>query len=327
MLLQLQLRQLCPQHLHGVVPVLELAALRLAEHHDARGQVGQTHGGGRLVDVLAACAGAAAGLHFDVLRPDLDLAVVVQLRHDLQRGKAGLPPRVGVKGAHAHQPVHAVFALQIAIGVLALDEDSGGLDARLVAGLIVHQLVGVPVALGPAGVHPVQHLRPVLGLGAAGAGVEGEDGVVGVVFTAEQRRQPALADLLLQRLVSADDLLQLAGVILLLGHFAQGQGVLPLGNQLVVLFDLVLQALYLTAHLLAALQIVPEAFLLRLLLQLGQLLPGLGDAQRLLQFAQGGLQRLQFLFILVVLDNGHISSLLVPVNFLSLTIIPKNSRL
>ena len=94
-----------------------------------------------------------------------------------------------------------------------------------------------------------------------------------------------------------------------------------------MLFDLVLQALYLTAHLLAALQIVPEALLLRLLLQLGQLLSGLGDAQRLLQLAQGGLQRLQFLFILVVLNNGHISSLLVPVNFLSLTIIPKNSRL
>ena len=161
----------------------------------------------------------------------------------------------------------------------------------------------------------------------AGAGVEGQNGVVGIVFAAEQRRQPALADLLLQRLVSADDLLQLAGVVLLLGHFAQGQGVLPLGNQLVVLLDLVLQALHLPAHLLAALQIVPEALLLRLLLQLGQLLTGLGDTQCLLQLAQSGLQRLQLLFILVVLDNGHISSLLVPVNFLSLTIIPKNSRL
>ena len=133
-------------------------------------------------------------------------------------------------------------------------------------------------------------------------------------------------DLLFEAL-EEDDPSQLEEVVLLLGHFAQGQGVLPLGNQLVVLFDLVLQALYLTAHLLAALQIVPEAFLLRLLLQLGQLLTGLGDTQRLLQLAQGGLQRLQFLFILVVLDNGHISSLLVPVNFLSLTIIPKNSRL
>ena len=62
---------------------------------------------------------------------------------------------------------------EIAVGVLALDHNGGGLDARLVALLIVHDLIGEAVALGPAGVHPVEHLGPVLGLGAAGAGVEG----------------------------------------------------------------------------------------------------------------------------------------------------------
>lgn len=78
-----------------------------------------------------------------------------------------------------------------------------------------------------------------------------------------------------------------------------------------MLFDLVLQTLDLTAHLLAALQVVPEAVLLRLLLELGQLLAGLGDAQRLLQLAQRGLQRQQLLLILVIFNNGHISYLLV----------------
>ena len=78
-----------------------------------------------------------------------------------------------------------------------------------------------------------------------------------------------------------------------------------------MLFDLVLQTLDLTAHLLAALQVVPEAVLLRLLLELGQLLAGLGDAQRLLQLAQRGLQRQQLLLILVIFNNGHISYLLM----------------
>jgi len=78
-----------------------------------------------------------------------------------------------------------------------------------------------------------------------------------------------------------------------------------------VLFDLVFQTLDLTAHLLAALQVVPEAVLLRLLLELGQLLAGLGDAQRLLQLAQSGLQRQQLLLILVIFNNGHISYLLM----------------
>ena len=261
--------------------------------------------------MLAACAGGTAGLHLDVLGPDLDLAVIVQLGHDLQGGEAGLTAGVGVKGANADETVDAVLTLEVAVGILTLDEDGGGLDARLVAGLVVHELVGIAVALGPAGIHPVQHLRPVLGLCAACAGVEGEDGVVAVVLAGEQGGQTALADLLFQRVVALHHVVQLGGIVLLLCHFAQGQGVLPLGNQLVMLFDLVLQALYLTAHLLAALQIVPEALLLRLLLQLGQLLAGLGDAQSLLQLTQSGLQGQQPLLIFVVLNNGHISVLLV----------------
>ena len=93
-----------------------------------------------------------------------------------------------------------------------------------------------------------------------------------------------------------------------------------------MLFDLVLQTLDLTAHLLAALQIVPEALLLRLLLELGQLLPSLGDAQRLFQLTQRGLQRQQLLLILVVFDDCHIS--FPPLEkFLSRTIISKNACL
>ena len=72
-----------------------------------------------------------------------------------------------------------------------------------------------------------------------------------------------------------------------------------------MLLDLVFQTLDLLAHLLAALQIVPEAVLLRLFLEGGQLLAGLGDAQRLFQLAQRGLQRQKLLLIIVVFDHCH----------------------
>ena len=42
------------------------------------------------------------------------------------------------------------------------------------------------MALSPAGVHAVEHLGPILGLGAAGAGVDAEDDVGGVVLPGEQ---------------------------------------------------------------------------------------------------------------------------------------------
>ena len=215
----------------------------------------------------------------------------------------------------------AVFALEVAIGVVALDEDGGGLDARLVTGLVVHQLIGVAVALGPAGIHTVEHLGPVLGLGAACSGMEGENGVVGVVFAGQQSRQTALADLLFQVVVPGGDLRQQGGVVLLLGHFAQGHGVLPLGHQPVILLDAVLQALDLLGHLLAVLDVVPEAVLLRLGLQVLQLLAVLGDTQGLLQLAQSGLQGLELLFILVVFNDCHSRSSPYRKKFLSLSII------
>ena len=255
--------------------------------------------------MLTACTAGAAGLHLDVLRTDLDLAVVIQLRHDLQRSEAGLASGVGIEGRNTHQTVNTVLTLQIAVGILPLDEDGGGLDARLIAGLVVHELIGVAVALRPAGIHPVEHLRPVLGLGAACSGVEGEDSIVGIVLAGQKRRQTALVDLLFQRLIAGGHLRQLGGVVLLLCHFAQGQCVLPVGHQTVVLPDLALQPLDLLGDLLAALHVTPKALLLRLLLKLRQLLTGLGNGQSLLQLLKGRFQRLKLLFIFVVFNDCH----------------------
>ena len=52
--------------------------------------------------------------------------------------------------------------------------------------LAVEQLDGVVVLLGPLDVHPQQHLGPVVGVGAAVAGVDREDRAGGVVRAVEQ---------------------------------------------------------------------------------------------------------------------------------------------
>ncbi len=69
------------------------------------------------------------GVDLQVALVDLDLDVVVDLRIDPDAGEAGVPARVGVEGRDAHQAVHAALGLELAIGVLALDLDGGGLDA------------------------------------------------------------------------------------------------------------------------------------------------------------------------------------------------------
>ena len=72
-LLVLEQEQLAAQHAHGRLAVLDLGALVLALHHGLGGDVGDAHGGVGLVDVLAAGAGRAVGLHPQVLLVDLQV--------------------------------------------------------------------------------------------------------------------------------------------------------------------------------------------------------------------------------------------------------------
>ena len=141
---------------------------------DADGRVGH-------VDVLAAGAARAVGVDAEVLVGDLDLDVVVDLGRDVDRGKRRVPALRRVERRDPDEPVDAHLALEVAVGVVADDVQRRALQARLLAVLPVDEL-GLPAAaLGEAHVHPQEHLRPVLRLRAAGARVDREPGVVGVL--------------------------------------------------------------------------------------------------------------------------------------------------
>ncbi len=73
----------------------------------------------------------------------------------------------------------------MAEGVFADDGEGGGLDAGLFAVLVVVHLGFEALLLGPAQIHAQQHLGPVLALGAAGAGMHGDDGVERVGLAGE----------------------------------------------------------------------------------------------------------------------------------------------
>ena len=87
--------------------------------------------------------------------------------------------RVRIERRDAHQPMHAQFGLQPAVRVVALDHDRRRLDAGLVAGRLFDHFDLELAPLAPAHVHAQQHARPVAALGAAGAGMHFEIGVVG----------------------------------------------------------------------------------------------------------------------------------------------------
>ena len=101
---------------------------------------------------------------------------------------------------------------------------------RLEAGLLgvggVHDLRRVAVALGPAQVHPHEHLGEVGGVDATGAGADRDDGLALVVLPRQQGADLELADVLLQGREVALGLVERGGVVLLLAHLDEGLEVL-----------------------------------------------------------------------------------------------------
>ena len=136
----------------------------------------------------------------NVFRLDVDFDAVVDFRRDVDAGERGVAALGLVEGRNAHQAVHADLAGQQSVGILAVHAERGGLDARFFARLVVVEHRLEALALGPAQIHAQQHVGPVLRLGAAGAGMDGHDGVAGVVFAGEQRFGFEPVDQLAQRI-------------------------------------------------------------------------------------------------------------------------------
>jgi hypothetical protein len=114
------------------------------------------------------------------------------------------------------------------------------------------------VALGPAEIHPQEHLRPVGRLGAAGTRADRDDGVLRVVLAIEQEQGPLSLELGLQGAGLALD------VGLRLGVGGVGEQVEELGQIVRPLLQrapqrgLLAQALGLAGDLLCGTLVVPE---------------------------------------------------------------------
>ena len=152
-----------------------------------------------LVDVLAAGALGAVRVDPDLVPVELDLDVVVDLGQDLDERERRLAPLLGVERADAHEAMDAALGAQPAVGAPALDLDGDALEPGLLALLLVDDLGREAMALGPAQVHPQEHLGPVGRLGAAGAGADRQDRGALVVLAGEQERGPLAVEVGLER--------------------------------------------------------------------------------------------------------------------------------
>src|SRR6516165_9868648 len=114
-----------------------------------------------------------------------------------------MPARIGIERRYPHQPMHARFGFQPAVGVVTADLDGSRFDPGLFA-LRLFQIFDLEaVLLGPARVHAQQHLGPVLALSAPRAGVNLEIAIQAIGFARQQRFQFPPRDFLLEALSAA----------------------------------------------------------------------------------------------------------------------------
>ena len=157
--------------------------------------------------------------------------------------------------------------------------------------------------LRPPGIHPVEHLGPVLGLGAPGPRLEGDDGGGVVVLPGQQGGQPGGLHLPLQsgeaRLHLGDEGL----VLLLVAHLAQGHQIVPGGQTPGLGVHLALQAADALLDLLGLVHVVPEAVGGGLGVKLVQLPLRALQIQGAAQLVQVGLQVVQLYPVFVKLKH------------------------
>ena len=215
--------------------------------------------------MLAAGAACSVGVDLEVVVVDLDLVDRVNDRRDLDPGETRLAAMRGVERGQPDQPVDALLAGVQAVRVLALDQEGGGLDPRLLPRRDLQQLDLEAALLGPSHLHPQQHLGPVLSVGPPRPGVDRDERVARVVAAGEE----ALLLELLQALLNAADLvLELARDLgVLLGELGERLEVLDVTLQVAVQRQPLARARVLGPDLRRPLLVIPEAGLPHLVLE------------------------------------------------------------
>jgi len=159
--------------------------------------------------------------------------------------------------------VHAGLGAQRAERVRAADLDGGALQPRHLALGLFEQFRPEVLALGIAQVHALEHGAPVLRLGAAGAGLDLDEAVVGVERIAEHPLELEVGHLLAELADVGLDRHQRRVVFVGARHVEQFLRVGQTRGEPVQPADHVVEQLLLAAEVLRPLGVVPHAGVLQ----------------------------------------------------------------
>ncbi len=188
-----------PQHLHRPLAVLQLAALVLHRHDDARRHMGDADGRVGRVDALPARPAGAEDVDLQVAVVDRDLDLVGLGQHEHGR-RRGVDAALALGHRHPLDAVRPALVLEPWPGALALDRERHLVDPAEVAGVERQGVDAQPVAGGVGAVHVVQVAGEQVGLLATlGAADLDDDVAPGVRVGRDHQRAQLGVDVLERR--------------------------------------------------------------------------------------------------------------------------------
>ena len=124
----------------------------------------------------------------------------------------------GIERGNSHEPVDARFRAQVSKRLRPFDVQTGTFDTRYFPFLVLEHRDAKVIALGPSGVHPKQHLRPVLTFGTSRAGMNRQNAIPVIVRTIEHIPKFQPFEIGTEALHFPADFLIQIGVLLFLGQ-------------------------------------------------------------------------------------------------------------
>ena len=200
----------------------------------------------------------AIDVHLQIVGPDLDVRLVLDFGDDFDEGKRGMAPVRLVEGRKADEPVYPALRPKPSEGTLSRNAQGDALVAGFLARRLVEDLGRHLVALRPAQIHPQEHLRPVLGVGPSGAGMDADQRRVLGIGVGEQQIDFLLLEVVVERLqILVERALEMP-VLFVDGHLGQADDITGAGFELPPDTNLIAQTFGLLREPLSPLGLLPD---------------------------------------------------------------------
>ena len=208
--------------------------------------------------MLTTCTTSSVGINTDIIRLDFNFRIVLNFRHNIAGRKRGLPSACAVEGRHTHQTVNPLLGFQIAIGIFAVHLNGNGFQSGFIAVQHIQYLNLEAFLLRPSGIHAEKHICPVTRLCAARPCMQGNNGIVAVIFAIEHCCNAQCLIFRKEGIVHFLYFFIYAVILLLDAHFDECQNVLVGCYKAFIFADLIFQCFQLLQCFLALFQIIPE---------------------------------------------------------------------